>query len=593
MVGTRVVNASLAQVRQNAAGVLGSLAAGVSGVLPTNDLKSLAGLPTSASVIGAVMQAADLDGNIEWSPLASALLPDVRPVAGTLMYYDGNRTFGYGGAVSHAGSMTLGGNLTCGAITAGGTVATNTVGNSSGALSVMAHGINRFAFGAAGGNNLQFRSDGSISFATATTIGGASDAAIGRASAGKLSLQGDAGLQVRNFANSADAPITCGAITSGAAGTSNGQLVVGAATSVNAKIQIVGNANLVASGNCNALGTTWAIVTDTTGSGGPAALRFGSTGTIAFGDTAANLGTMDVVLGRSSANTLGVYTTEAKSTLANVSAAAIAASGHLTVSGGSSAAMLETLDTGAYSAASGQGAVRITARSPHAQVIELDPRGTDGSGLMHGVARMMCGTTLKIRNLTNTTDQAIATAAVTATDDVTISGTSKGIVFTDGTLAATLRHETHQGQARFASNNYARFGVLSVGYNANGQSAFIGGIGGWANNLVVGPGYGMQWSSLTSGEPWTLQAAVDLSIHRKSSGAAEINSGTRGSYRDLFLRDLTASGNLAWTPTQSSLDPTTTDIPSGRRVSWYNSTLGEFRDWVNIGGTLLKSAAYT
>ena len=36
---------------------------------------------------------------------------------------------------------------------------------------------------------------------------------------------------------------------------------------------------------------------------------------------------------------------------------------------------------------------------------------------------------------------------------------------------------------------------------------------------------------------------------------------------------ITSTIPLAWTPQQSSLDPTTIDIPSGRRVSWYNSTL--------------------
>ena len=36
-----------------------------------------------------------------------------------------------------------------------------------------------------------------------------------------------------------------------------------------------------------------------------------------------------------------------------------------------------------------------------------------------------------------------------------------------------------------------------------------------------------------------------------------------------------------------------TDIPAGKARRWYNSTLNEVRDWVNIGGTLRKSAAYT
>jgi hypothetical protein len=53
------------------------------------------------------------------------------------------------------------------------------------------------------------------------------------------------------------------------------------------------------------------------------------------------------------------------------------------------------------------------------------------------------------------------------------------------------------------------------------------------------------------------------------------------------------AGQLAWAPTQSSLNPTISDLPNGRRASWYNTTLGEFRDWVNIGGTLYKSRSYS
>lgn len=68
------------------------------------------------------------------------------------------------------------------------------------------------------------------------------------------------------------------------------------------------------------------------------------------------------------------------------------------------------------------------------------------------------------------------------------------------------------------------------------------------------------------------------------------------SYKPIYVAHadgLRTAGPIQETPTQSALDPTTTNIPSGKRQGWYNSTLSEFRDWVNIGGTLLKSAAYT
>lgn len=43
---------------------------------------------------------------------------------------------------------------------------------------------------------------------------------------------------------------------------------------------------------------------------------------------------------------------------------------------------------------------------------------------------------------------------------------------------------------------------------------------------------------------------------------------------------------------QGSADPTNTDIPDGCRQTWRNGA-GQIRDWVNIGGTMYKSAPYT
>lgn len=97
--------------------------------------------------------------------------------------------------------------------------------------------------------------------------------------------------------NAANA-FTGGTQTFGVAGTSNGQIVVGAATSVNAQITIGGSPNLVLTGRNNVLGATWQIITDTTGSGGPAAIRIGSTGSFGFGNAASNVGTVDVSIVR-------------------------------------------------------------------------------------------------------------------------------------------------------------------------------------------------------------------------------------------------------------------------------------------------------
>jgi hypothetical protein len=121
--------------------------------------------------------------------------------------------------------------------------------------------------------------------------------------------------------------VTCGNITSGVAGTSNGQIVVASSNSINAYITIGGSVNSFIGGQSNLLGVTWRILTDTTGSGGPGAIRVGSTGSIGFGGSAANIGTVDIAMRRASASTLGLYTTETGSTLAALTCAAITASG--------------------------------------------------------------------------------------------------------------------------------------------------------------------------------------------------------------------------------------------------------------------------
>ena len=78
-----------------------------------------------------------------------------------------------------------------------------------------------------------------------------------------------------------------------------------------------------------------------------------------------------------------------------------------------------------------------------------------------------------------------------------------------------------------------------------------------------------------------------------STSALNLRNTADSADIDLTCGAITASGSIQETPTQSASDPTTSDIPAGKRMGWYNTTTGEFRDWVNIGGTLKKSAAYT
>lgn len=84
-----------------------------------------------------------------------------------------------------------------------------------------------------------------------------------------------------------------------------------------------------------------------------------------------------------------------------------------------------------------------------------------------------------------------------------------------------------------------------------------------------------------------------LFIDTTSGAHTWTSNGTRDMVFVPSSGRLKVTGSIQDTPAQSALDPTTTNIPSGKRQGWYNSTITEFRDWVNIGGTLLKSAAYT
>lgn len=167
------------------------------------------------------------------------------------------------------------------------------------------------------GGKLGFASTGSV------TIASVPDAYFVRNSSTSIGVKKTGG---------ADADFTAAAITSGTAGTTNGQVTIGAAASVNAFITIGGTVNLVATGRNNLLGATWQIVTDTTGSSGPAAIRVGSTGSIGFGNTASNVGTVDTALRRVSTSVLGVYTTETGATFAGFSAATITAIGSIVCS---------------------------------------------------------------------------------------------------------------------------------------------------------------------------------------------------------------------------------------------------------------------
>ena len=117
--------------------------------------------------------------------------------------------------------------------------------------------------------------------------------------------------------NSSGVPVfTGGAITgttitattgfvAGVQGSASGSLTVYNSASINNYLVFGGTASQMVSGNQNSLGTTWQVITDTTGSGGPGAFRLGSTGYFAFNSTAGlGSGAIDLYLTRYAAKQL-------------------------------------------------------------------------------------------------------------------------------------------------------------------------------------------------------------------------------------------------------------------------------------------------
>ena len=107
-------------INMTGAGLVGksTSGAGKSGRMSQASVLSWLGLSASGVTDGKALIASS--NSIAWSPAAAALLPDTLPAVGTLLSYGGSRQLAAGGTVSHSGALTLGGQLTCGAITASG-----------------------------------------------------------------------------------------------------------------------------------------------------------------------------------------------------------------------------------------------------------------------------------------------------------------------------------------------------------------------------------------------------------------------------------------------------------------------------------------
>jgi hypothetical protein len=459
MGGLTVRNASLGQIRQNSRGLLGALAGGASEVLGSADSRELVGLPrASASVVGASLVAADLDGNAAWSPSAAALLPDILPVAGTLLSYGGANQLAAGGTVSHAGAMSIGGVVQIG--TNGPRLVPN-VGGAGRFQVTRGNGIADFYVGEGGSGGTVGRFFGISNNPGA----GAADVCWYRGSTGPtFDSCAAGGFRSRNLDNNSDAPIACSVIT----------------------------ASGVASVSQNSSSPTLTLSNTTSG----AALRLTD-------------GTYSVILRPflSAAGDALLIRTAANDGLANLSA-----------------------NNGTFA----------TIRSIGAATIE---------------------------GAINANGNPITCGAITAAS-IGVNATTAKISFPS---TAQISYDTASGG-----------GSATHFFRENGTSY-----------LQVAGGNGEIQGTRAYTFGMTTAAAPSLALYLADANTLELNNRTPGTFRDFKARAITASGALQETPRQSSITPSILDIPTGKRQGWYNTTLSEFRDYVNMGGTLLKSAAYT
>ena len=109
--------------------------------------------------------------------------------------------------------------------------------------------------------------------------------------------------------------------------------------------------------------------------------------------------------------------------------------------------------------------------------------------------------------------------------------------------------------------------------------------------VALGSNYQLVWADTTNSSTGT----ANLGIQRAGDGIMLLMANNEFRFQNL--------GATSWTPMQCghitssfqslSTDPTTIDLPSGFHRRIKNTTSGEVRDWVNDGGVMKKSPAYT
>lgn len=101
-----------------------------------------------------------------------------------------------------------------------------------------------------------------------------------------------------------------------------------------------------------------------------------------------------------------------------------------------------------------------------------------------------------------------------------------------------------------------------------------------STNGTVIVGGSIQFKKTVNDSTTTLTSDSIISVNRASASQTET----------FFVRGL---GGVAERTRTSASNPTTTEIPTGLSMWWFNTTLSELRYWYNNGGTLQKTDAFT
>jgi hypothetical protein len=692
---------------------------------------------TSPATVGAALVSTADDAETAWSPAAACLLPDVLPVAGTLLSYGGNRQLAAGGTVTHGGALVTtssglscevdpvnwrfrlstsgtsrmdldqyslrlvdsalilwsntGNNvnttkllglckndttnylqinngtegslngLECGAITATKVAVTSTTGI-GGCQFYDASGTQNSGVQIDGTTTLIWRNS-TVAFSTSSagpciwSNNGLRFASSGYGGTPAVFIRsgGTDVLAIRNNADSADAALTCGAVTASGllivdsicssstvhssryvfltnSAMYPGTLNLGLGTSGNPwgasyvdSLKVTGNVGIN-----RAVSSTVPLVIQTNATSSDGIYLYNNAGTLVsdFGVTggghlrwrfkdssATNVVTINadgvsdglITLNCPMASSKGLFVKGTTSQTANLIECQ-------NVAGAVGAKVTATLD---FSNAGGQTFAEIfgagaTVSGPNAVAVGANS-SAGGAAIAIGYGTTAAGGS-SVAVGTGASSSASGSVAIGNTASGGIHGVSVGMQAATGTYAvaigtyASASHTAAIAIGRSAITTAANQLVVGAtggfevtnsffgnGVTAASPSAHIMNATGGSGTNIAGANFTIAAGRGTGtglGGSFKVQVAPVGSTGSTANALADalvIDSTKLAT----FSGAITASGAIQETPTQSSLNPTTTNIPSGKRMGWYNTALGEFRDWVNIGGTLLKSAAYT